>query len=258
MSLGKPGDGRRGSASYKFDGLSRSLTPSPQDQDTADKIKKHGLGGDRFPSHEKTLVGMPAVSPPTPVPPSDVRRTVSSTSQSALAAIDPDAVKSLADIVDLSKAAPAAANNTPPVATPESVAPTARAVDLFTTLVSARVQIAHICDDPEDVASFEYLLREYGKDSVRGDAFMRELAYWLNNRVIRVKFFTDGKIEDGWALEQPIDEKTGDGKSYRILVAHSMNVGIKKVDSSDPLTTIGTKRIIHLRRILPHNMHIRG
>jgi hypothetical protein len=219
MTLGKPDGKSDGNGGY---GFNRALTPfdpgRPGQNDT-------GAASSRpvFPPEKKTLVGMPAAVPlTTPVPPAPAE-VAKSTSTSAMAAIS-------------------------------SPTPVLRASELFSGLVNARAQIARLCDIDNGV-EFDEVLRELVVGRIDGDAFMRELNYWLSKRVVRVKFVPNLPPEDGWVVDQVLDEKILDSEGkpvmrnnspiYKLLEPGLIEVTVKKA---------GAPRKIHIRHVMAHNL----
>lgn len=217
MALGKP-SGKSGGA-WEL-GLNRNFTPSDPkkalDSDAYDLARKRDLD---IPSEHKTLIGMPAVRPGSSLPPADlVAANTTAISTSAMAAVDV------------------------PVSSPASFV---RASDLFLKLVDARPQIARICDFLDDPVAFDDQFREF----CGNPAFLREVSFWLNNRIVMAQFIPKGPIEDGWLFIEALDTKP------EIFAEHGLlSVNLKKINNLDPLVRIGTIKPLHLRRIIPHNM----
>lgn len=218
MALGKPIG--KSSGTWGF-GLNRNFTPhGPEKADgdgTCDPAQKRDLLS--IPSDHKTLIGMPAVGSGSSKPPADpVAANTSSVSTSAMAAIDV------------------------PASAPANIV---RASDLFFKLVDARPQIARLCDFLNDPVAFDDQFREFCSNP----AFLREVSFWLNNRIVMAQFIPNGPIEDGWLFIEALENKP------EIFAEHGLlSVNLKKITGSDPLVRIGTIKPLHLRRIIPHNM----
>lgn len=199
MTLGKPG----GKSDDDRFGFSRNFTPHDAGKACASDSTRSDDKKDPLyiPPEHKTLIGMPAVRPDSTVPPADpVAANSTKVSTSAMAAVEATAPLSVQSNF-------------------------VRASDLFFKLVDARPQIARLCDFLDDPVVFDEQFREFCSNP----AFLREVSYWLSNRIVKVQFVPNGPIEDGWLI-----------------------------DDSDPLTRKGTRRSVHLRRIVPHNIPLRG
>ncbi|MCC7197641.1 hypothetical protein IT413_05625 [Candidatus Peregrinibacteria bacterium] len=221
MTLGKP-SGKPDDGSF---GFSRNFTPHDAGKARASDSTNSGDKKDPLyiPPEHKTLIGMPAVRPDSTVPPADpVAANSTKVSTSAMAAVE----------------------------APVSVqANFVRASDLFFKLVDARPQIARLCDFLDDPVIFDEQFREFCSDP----AFLREVSYWLSNRIVKVQFVPNGPIEDGWLIDESIESKPEISARHGLL-----SVQVRKIDDSDPLTRKGTRRSVHLRRIVPHNIPLRG
>jgi hypothetical protein len=220
MAIGKT-SGKSGM--YGF-GFSRNFTPhegekaardgSPSDVPSSDPL--------RIPPEHKTLAGLAAVAPESLKQPvvDPVVANTTRVSMSAMAAVE----------------------------APSSVQSYTRAADLFMSLVNARSKIARLSDFKDDPVDFDDQFREFCSDP----AFLREVSFWLNNRIVRAQFIPNGPIEDGWLFDEDLEKKP------EITAPHGLlSVRLRKIDSSDSLVRIGTVKTLHLRRIIIHNMTTR-